>query len=93
MCSLLWSDSSLLPYKKIKSNIGSHTRDDPKVLILCVLVALSRDIFERHTMHHSKELAFIFITMLIFSRCSVVFNNYSTLYMVHCIPLACFHLK
>ena len=41
-------------------------------------------------MHHSKELAFTFIMMLVFSRCTVSFNNYSTLYMAHSIPLACF---
>ena len=62
------------------------TRDDPKVLIV------SRDIFERHTMHHSNEQALTFIMMLVFSRCIVSFNNYSTLYMVHSIPLACFHV-
>ena len=42
------------------------------------LVALSREMFERHTMHHSKELALTFIMMLVFSRCTVFFNNYST---------------
>ena len=34
-------------------------------------------------MHHSKVLAFTFIMMLIFSLCTVSFNNYSTLYMAH----------
>ena len=43
-------------------------------------VSLSRDIFERHTMHHLKELAFAFIMMLVFSPCLVSLNN-STLYM------------
>ena len=57
------------------------------------LVALFREIFERYTMHHSKEQVFTFIMMLIFSRCTVSFNNYSTLYMAHSIPLACFHFK
>ena len=32
------------------------------------------------------------IMMLIFSRCTVAFNNYSTLFNVHSIPLACFHV-
>ena len=31
-------------------------------------------------MHHSKELAFTFKMMLVFSRCTVSFNNYSTLH-------------
>ena len=44
-------------------------------------------------MHHSKELVFTIIMMLIYSRCIVSFNNYSTLYMAHSIPLACFHVK
>ena len=56
------------------------------------LLALSRDIFERHTMHHSNEQALTFIMMLVFSRCTVSFNNYSTIYMVHSIPLVCFHV-
>ena len=43
-------------------------------------------------MHHSKDLVFTFIMMLIFSRCTVSINNYSTLYMVHTIPLAFFHI-
>ena len=54
------------------------------------LVALSKDIFERHTMHHSKDQVFSFIMMLIFSRCTFSFNDYSTLYMAHSIPLAFF---
>ena len=33
-----------------------------------------------------------FIMMLAFARCTVSLNNYSTLYMVHSIPLACFHV-
>ena len=37
-------------------------------------------------MHHSKEIAFIFIMVLILSRCTVSLNNYSILYM------ACFHV-
>ena len=41
-------------------------------------------------MHHSKVLVFTFIMMLIFSRCTVSINNYSTLYMVQSIPLAFF---
>ena len=42
-------------------------------------------------MHHSRELpvALKFIMMLVFSRCTVMFNNYSTLYMAHSKPLAC----
>ena len=43
-------------------------------------------------MHHSKDLVFTFLKMLIFSRCTVSFDNYSTLYMVHSIPLAFFHI-
>ena len=43
-------------------------------------------------MHHSKELAIIFIMILIFSRSVVSFNNYSTLYMAHTIPRASFHV-
>ena len=39
-------------------------------------------------MHHSKDLVLTFIMMLTFSHCTVSINNYSTLYMVHCIPLA-----
>ena len=42
-------------------------------------------------MHHSKDVVFTFIMMLIFSRCTVSINNYSALYMVHSIPLAVFH--
>ena len=56
------------------------------------LVALSSGIFERHTLHHSNHLVFTFIMMLIFSRCTVSINNYSTLYMVYSIPLAFFHI-
>ena len=41
-------------------------------------------------MHHSKDLVFTFMMMLILSRCIVIFNNYSTLHMVHSIPLAFF---
>ena len=41
-------------------------------------------------MHHSKDLVFTFIMLLIFSRSTVSINNYSTLYMVHSIPLAFF---
>ena len=41
-------------------------------------------------MHHSNDQVFTFIMMLIFSRCTVSINNYSTLYMVHSIPLAFF---
>ena len=43
-------------------------------------------------MHHSKDLVFTFIMILIFSRCTVSINNYSALYMVHSIPLAFFHI-
>ena len=65
-------------------------RDGPKKNYL-YSVALSRDSFERHIMHHSKELAFTFIMMLLFSSCIVLLNNYSTLYMAHSLPLVCFH--
>ena len=41
-------------------------------------------------MHHSKDLVLTFIMMLIFPRCTVLINNYSTVYMVHSIPLAFF---
>ena len=47
------------------------------------LEALSRDIFEKHTMHHSKDLYFIFIMMLIVHRCSVSSYSYSILYIAH----------
>ena len=43
-------------------------------------------------MHHSKDLVFTFIMMLILSRCTVSVNNNSNLYMVHSIPLALFHI-
>ena len=43
-------------------------------------------------MHHTNEQALTFIMMLVFSHCTVSFNNYSTIYMVHSIPLACFHV-
>ena len=43
-------------------------------------------------MHHSKKLAFTFIMILIISRFTVSFNNYSKLYMTHFIPLACFYV-
>ena len=41
-------------------------------------------------MHHSKDLVFTFIMMLICSRCTVLIYNNSMLYMVHSIPLAFF---
>ena len=57
------------------------------------LVALSRDIFERHIMHYSKIQVFTFIMMLTFSSCNFSFNKYNTLYMVHSVPLAiCFQV-
>ena len=43
-------------------------------------------------MQHSKELVLTFIKMLIFYHCVVSLNNYSILYMVHSIPLACFDI-
>ena len=43
-------------------------------------------------MLYSKEQAFNFIMMLIFSRCTASLNNYSILYIAHSIPLACFHV-
>ena len=43
-------------------------------------------------MHHSKDLVFFFIMMLMFSQCTVSINNYSILYIVHPIPLAFFHI-
>ena len=43
-------------------------------------------------MHHSNKQALTFIMMLVFSRCTVSFNNYSALNMVHSIPLACFNV-
>ena len=54
------------------------------------LVALFRDIFERHTMYHSKEMYFTFIMLLISSRRTVSFNNYSILYIAHSIQMTCF---
>ena len=44
------------------------------------LVVLSKVIFERHNMHHSKELSFTVIRMLIFSRCTVAFIIYGPLH-------------
>ena len=43
-------------------------------------------------MHHIKDLVFPFMIMDIFSRCTFSIYNYSTLYMVHSIPLACFQI-
>ena len=43
-------------------------------------------------MHHLNEQALTFIMMLIFFRCTVSLNNYSTIYKVHSIPLACFRV-
>ena len=43
-------------------------------------------------MHHSKDLVFTSIMVLIFSRCTVLINNYSTLYIVHSILLAFLHI-
>ena len=43
-------------------------------------------------MHHLNEQALTFIMVLVFSRCTVSLNNYSTIYMVHSIPVACFHV-
>ena len=43
-------------------------------------------------MHHSTDVVFTFIMMLVFSRCTVSIDNYSTLYMAHFIPLAFFHI-
>ena len=44
-------------------------------------------------MRHLNEQALTFIMMLVFSRCTVSLINYSTIYMVHSILLACFHVK
>ena len=44
-------------------------------------------------MNHSNQQALTLIMMLVFSRCTVSFDNYSTIYMVHSMPLACFHVK
>ena len=41
-------------------------------------------------MLHSKEQAYNFIMMLIFSRCTASLNNYSTLYIAHSIPSGLF---
>ena len=43
-------------------------------------------------MHYSKDQDLTFIMVLIFFRCTVLINNYSTLYMVHSIPLAFFFI-
>ena len=43
-------------------------------------------------MHHSNEQVLTFIIMLVFSRFTVSFDNYSTIFMVQSIPLACFHV-
>ena len=42
-------------------------------------------------MHHSKELVFTFIMMLVFSRCTVSLKI-TARYMAHSIILACFHV-
>ena len=72
--------------KKVINYEGSSESSDR------CLVALSRDIFERHTMHHSKDLVFTYVMMLFFSRCNASINIYSTLYTVHSIPLAFYHI-
>ena len=51
----------------------------------------SGPLVEMYTRHHLKGRVFTFIMMIIFAICTVSFNNYSTLYMAHSIPLACFH--
>ena len=66
--------------------LKGHTRYDPNVL------ALSRGIFEKRAMHHSNEQALTIIMMLVVYRCTVSFNNYSTIYVVHFIQLTCFHV-
>ena len=43
-------------------------------------------------MHHSKDLVFTVIMTLICTCCTVSIDNYSTLYMVHSIPVAFFHI-
>ena len=43
-------------------------------------------------MHHSKDPVFTFIMMLVLSSCIASIDNYSTLYLVHSIPLAFFHI-
>ena len=39
-----------------------------------------------------KKLPFTFIAVLILFRCTVLFNNYSILYIADSIPLTCFHV-
>ena len=56
------------------------TRDD--LISDLYLVALYGDIYERHTIHNSKEQVFTFMMMLIFFRCFVLFNNYSTIQLL-----------
>ena len=72
--------------RETRQVVSMGIREYPKVL------SLSRDIFERHAMNHPKERVFNFKMMLIYSRCTVSFNNYCTLYMVHSILLACFRV-
>ena len=43
------------------------------------LVALSRDIFEKHTVYHSKELPFSYY--LAHPRCTITFNSNIILYI------------
>ena len=67
-----------------------YTKGVPKNSEL-YLVALSKDILEMHTIHHSKELSFTLKIMLIFLCCIVSFNSYRILYMAYSIPQTCFH--
>ena len=53
------------------------------------LVALSRDICERHTIYRSIEPSFSFKMMLISSRYLLFYSN-NILYIIHSIPLTCF---
>ena len=77
--------SHMFPYKMLYYEGLSKSSDR-------YVVALSRDIFERHTMHNLKEQVFTVIMMLVCSRCTVWSYKYITLYITHSITLACFHV-
>ena len=67
---------------------ADSTRDDLKILIFTL--KLCPESFLRGIPCTIQKKVFTFIMMLVFSRSTVSFNNYSTLYRVHSIPLACF---
>ena len=56
------------------------------------LIALSRDISERHATYYLNELAVSLKMMLISPRCVVLLNSYGILYIVYSLPLPVFML-